>query len=735
MSADEKENDGLKAENDVEHGSLQGTANAENTRESGGAAREDATDRTYGGQNGQPQTNEEQSRIKLSKKEDSAARETDDNAASPPSAENPVESELAGRASAGELTRGRCLVLFNALSHVGPLALLVFLGLMVWGDYWFAMSGEALYCPPEATAITSFLNSGPFENLLAPAGLSAGALVAQWPGLVWLARLLALIPMPAALIWPLAGSLCAALALLATWQLAKSCRFGSKVAFASGLVLLCTPVFAPLGHFVGKGALAAACVVFALACFTRGWLKKSAWIALPLAFASTALGGLVGGAWCVILPLLASVCFLIWIGRPGRASRGDAIFGFILLLCILGAWFGLVLLNGEKTGYLESLLGNIWISPWPPAADWQLTGALILLGALPWTILVICVSWIRVGRQSRQTLGASRRDNGSAMLWIALVVGWLLTFVISGSTHLAVITSVCILAVLLGKAFLNLPAAGHRLFFAICAIGLFCAGIFILALSFNFSQDIVLPLLPIQLPQGIAPQLAGMAGLWVVGALCFFGVVVICLRFLRGDQGGGPLIFSTMLCVFLSQPAMLMIAPELGKSGGAQLRTLAQIEESFQSGISQARAVETSAPQGMEAAPLPGENALPPAIPGLTAPPNTPDVPESAPQTAQPDVAPNAAPAAPEESPVVPSGPDNAAGGPTPSPAGGDETIIFEPNKNNAPKDEAKDQPMAQPQGNGAEVIIIDPQMTPQAAPQPENPPAQQPEAQPEPQN
>lgn len=745
MSANEKENNDVKAENDLEQTARQTTSNAENTREPEAGSSDAASVPPPAAENGQPETNGGHSRINLSKEDEEAPRDSSTRASSAPDAggtetpaswpveENAVESELEGRESAGELTRGKCLVLFNALSHVGPLALLVFLGLMVWGDYWFAMTGDALYCPPEATAISAFLNSGSPQNLLAPSGLSAGVLAAQWPGLVWLASLLALIPIPPALLWPLTGSLCAALALLATWQLAKFCRFGSKVAFASGLVLLCTPVFAPLGHFVGRGALAAACVVFALACFTRGWLKKSAWIALPLAFVATALGGLTGGPWCIILPLLASICFLIWIGRPGRASRGDAVFGFILLLCILGAWFGSVILTGENNGYLESLLGNVWVSPWPLAADWWLSAALILLGALPWTILVICVSWIRVGKESRQTLGASRRDNGSAMLWIALVAGWLLTFAISGSLHLAVVASVCILAVLLGKAFLNLPRAGHRLFFIICAIGLFCAGIFILALSFEFSQSLVLPLLPFQLPTGVAAELAGMPGLWVAGALCLFGVIVICVQFLRGDQGGGPLVFCTMLCVFLSQPAMLMIAPDLGKSGGAQLRTLSAIEESLRNGNMEVR---PATPQDAEQLPQnveSGGNALPPAIPGLTAPQNRQDATETAPQTIQP--AQNATPenSTPQEPGSSQGAPDNTAPQPALQPDEAEKVIIFEPDKNGAAKEERS--ALTPPQGSGSEVIIIDPQIAPQGTPQPENTPAPQLDAPPAQQN
>ncbi len=248
--------------------------------------------------------------------------------------------------------------------------------------------------------MTAFLNSAAQGNMLEPHGLANGSLVAQWPLFTWFVGLIALIPINAEFLWPMVSSIGAMLALVAAWFLAHASRFGAKAAFAAGLILLCAPIFAPLGHFVGKSALTAALIIFALACFTRGWLSNRAWISLPLAFLFTCLAGLSGGIYAFALPLIASFFFLIWRANLGRSSRADAIFGFGLLLALLGVWLGLVILKGTDATYLNTLFANAWQSPWPLPAGWWLAGLIAVAGLFPWILLVICVSWARVMKTS-----------------------------------------------------------------------------------------------------------------------------------------------------------------------------------------------------------------------------------------------------------------------------------------------------------------------------------------------
>ncbi len=546
--------------------------------------------------------------------------------------EDEPKVEARGKSQASAPARpGFCGQIFNGLAHIGPLALICLLACMVWPDYWLALRGQGLYCPPEATSMTAFLNSAAQGNMLAPHGLANGSLVAQWPLFTWFVGLIALIPINAEFLWPMVSSIGAMLALVAAWFLAHASRFGAKAAFAAGLILLCAPIFAPLGHFVGKSALTAALIIFALACFTRGWLSNRAWISLPLAFLFTCLAGLSGGIYAFALPLIASFFFLIWRANLGRSSRADAIFGFGLLLALLGVWLGLVILKGTDATYLNTLFANAWQSPWPLPAGWWLAGLIAVAGLFPWILLVICVSWVRVMKTSVKSLSASRHENGSAMVWISLVLAWALTLVFPDATHISAITTACLLGVLLGKAFVNLPDFGNRFFFLLNAICLIVAGLFILGLGFGSTQPWMLGMLPITLPTDLAHLLPATDATWIIGAICALGGLLM-LRYFRRNRQGGGLIFCVVLSIALAQPAVLMMAPELGTKSFSRLQNLEEIEQSLVKALRPAETPALEEPQSPNAPDAP--DALQ-AVPEKS--------PAEAPESAAPPAAPQAA--------------------------------------------------------------------------------------------
>lgn len=551
--------------------------------------------------------------------------------------EDEPKSETRGKPQASAPARpSLCGQIFNGLAHIGPLALICLLACMVWPDYWLALNGQGLYCPPEATSITAFLNSAAQGNMLEPHGLANGSLVAQWPVFTWFVGLLALIPINAEFLWPMVSSIGAVLALVAAWFLARASRFGARAAFAAGLILLCAPIFAPLGHFVGKSALTAALIIFALACFTRGWLSNRAWISLPLAFLFTGLAGLCGGIYAFALPLIASFFFLIWRANLGRSSKADAIFGFGLLLALLGVWLGLVILKGTDATYLNALFANAWQNPWPLPAGWWLAGLIAVVGLFPWILLVICVSWVRVMKTSVKSLSASRHENGSAMVWISLVLSWALTLVFPDATHIAAITTACLLGVLLGKAFVNLPDFGNRFFFLLNAILLIVAGLFILGLGFGSTQPWMLGILPGTFPPDLAPLLLATDATWIIGAICALGGILM-LRYFRRNRQGGGLIFCVVLSIALAQPAVLMMAPELGAKSFSRLQNLEAIEQSLVKALKPAETPTQEEPQSPNA---PGTPDAAQAVPGK-APAEAPSAPGSAATPAAPEAAPS----------------------------------------------------------------------------------------------
>ena len=442
-----------------------------------------------------------------------------------------------------------------------------------------------------------------------------GGRAAQWPGFTWfLASLAALLP--PALLFPLSGALAAALALLGVWGLSRAAGFGSKAALAAGLILLCMPIFAPLAHFTGPAALAAALLLFSLICFCRGWQAQRAWFYLPAGFVLAGLAGLTGGLFHLLLPLLASALFLLWRATFRRAQALDALTGFVLLLLLLALWLGGIILWTNAEGYMQGLFATVRQWHGPVTARWWLPLSVAGLGLVPWIGVVVCVSWQRVLRSAWSDLKASRAERaGSAFVWISMVLACLLSlFMPMAQLQSVAVCLACLAAPLLGKALLRLPHLGSRLFYLIAALCLLHAGMALVAASFGFSLDWMARFFSWPLSPEQREMILGLKALPVLGTLCLLAAVTMT-RFIRRDHPGGALLFCTLVAVILTQPAALMLAPELAALPEAHLSRLQDIRM-----------------------PTMPENAVTPAAPATPQEEGTPPVP-AAPEATLPDQA------------------------------------------------------------------------------------------------
>lgn len=527
---------------------------------------------------------------------------------------------------------GRADKSFQALRRLGPLFLLLVLAIQVWPDFWQAWRGDALYCPAEIQNIRIFLHTAQNGLWLAPTAGSAPelahrtanqitCLAAQWPGFTWLMALLAvLLPQAAsALLFPLAGALAAALALLGVWSLSRAAGFGPEAALATGLILLCAPIFAPLAHFTDPAALSAALLLFSLLCFCHGWQARRAWFCLPAGFVLAGLAGLAGGLFHLLLPLLASAVFLIWRSAFRRAQAPDALAGFVLLLLLLASWLGGVIIWTHAEDHMQNLYATLARSPWPLPARWWWPLAGAALGLAPWTALVVCVSWQRVLRSAWSDLKASRAEHaGSAFVWISLVLGCLLSLLTPAvRMHAVAVALSCLAAPLLGKALLRLPHLGSRLFYLIAALCLLHAGLALTAAGFGLSLDWMARFFSHPLSPEQREMILGITALPVLGVLCVLAAVALT-RFIRRDHPGGALLFCTLVAVILTQPAALMLTPELGALPQAGLSRLRDIQTPAAPDPVPAPVLDQSParePVGAGNAPLTEQEAAPAAAP------------------------------------------------------------------------------------------------------------------------
>lgn len=521
--------------------------------------------------------------------------------------------------------------IFQTASRLGPLLLLILLAAQVWP----AFLGNDLYCPREAQSILIFNETVQSGQWLAPT--AAG--VAQWPAFAWLMGGLyaaaAGLNMPlGALLFPVAAVSGALLALLGVWGLSLAAGLNRQSALAAGMVLLCAPLFAPMAHFTGPESLSAALMLFSLACFCRGWQKTRAWLSLPLGFILAALAGLAGGPFYLLLPLLTSLIFLIWRGTFRRAQGLDGLTGFAFLLLILAGWLATVILWLQPGGYLQYLGGRLFIQP-DFAGTWWLPLAVAGAGLLPWLAIALCVSWGRVLRTAWPDLKATRAErSGTAFLWIALVLGCLLSLAAAESAG-AGFGLICLAAPLLAKALLRLSGLGNRLFFVIAALCLLHAGMALVAAGFGPSLDWLARFFSFSLTPEQRAAVLGLKALPILGGCCIAAALVLARLVKRGGHGGagGSLLICALIAVMLVQPAALLLAPQLAAVPQAKLQRLQEILNPV--------AARDTAP------------ATPQTPPAQQAPPVSPDTPPAAPQT--PEMAPqpmeNNLPAQPQDAP------------------------------------------------------------------------------------
>lgn len=588
--------------------------------------------------------------------------------------------------------------LFNICARIGPIYILVFIALMVWPDYWQKSPGS--FCPPEVQSVTAYLHCIEQSSWLAPTALVDGAWSApQWPLFYLFIGLLAMIPGLAEANWliPLACASSAAIALLGAFFFTHAAGFGATAAFAAALVLFCAPIFAPLHHFFGPVTLATGLMLFSLAFFCRGWRARRAWLSLPLAFICAALAGLCGGVLYIAVPLLGSFIYLVWQGKYKRGQSLDAVTGFFLLLLVIGLWIGAISLGQYPDSYLSSLLKDSVRFAWPPQHLWYLALIAGALGILPWLLCIFGVSWLRVIKDSVKSFSASRHDNGSALMWISLILACCLCLCVPHSPIVA-ITIGALLAPLLGKALVRLSPFGNRFFFFLASIFTILVGCLLLALHFEPSQAFILNLLPVQPPAPVAPELLQLTAVPIIGAICILAGAG-GFYFVKRARGGGGILYASLVTVIIGQVALFLVAPALQSNPRLPLKTLDAIAQEVE-------AVKQHVPLPETAQPLPAptqvnpplpeqtpEAALPVAppsdqeqgslLPNLTIPGGDRPTPGNAVQTPEPE---NAAPEANIPQPASP-----------PSPLPGEQPQVAPEDKSPTPEDEAAGIPMTLP--------------------------------------
>ena len=443
---------------------------------------------------------------------------------------------------------------FSALSYVAFLALPLLL-LARFATGFYALTPWLL--PQEAHFAETYelmLASGHW--LMAPAAFP--------PAWFWMLRLLNSLPyVDGPVVYAAGAALSGALTLLATWFLALSAGYDRRTAFASGLVLLSCLAFPPLAHRVGPELFFTGLLTLGLASLIRGWNKKLSFLWLPLGCALIAIAGLTNGIFGIVLPLFGSLAFLAWKGAFSRLNKMDSLAAFAVLLSLPLAWMSATALFGPGDALLRELCAQFlapFLPPyWPPKDPVWLYAAVLPSALVPWIFVPLFVSWGSALSQPLARLASTRRENsGSAWIWIHLAAGLLLLSAMSSKFCLNMLPLMPLLAIVLGKAVVNLPQTNSRAFFLVPAVlfGLAALALGLAGLAQLWPQ--IQGLAPLPYPR----DFAAIKGLPILAGICLFAAIALW-KLVDRRFPGACLLACAVAVTALCLPARMLTSPSM----------------------------------------------------------------------------------------------------------------------------------------------------------------------------
>ena len=448
--------------------------------------------------------------------------------------------------------------LFRGLAKVAPLALLLLLAMVCW----MPLVTTDLLCPAEADNARVLL-AGQGISLLPHAG---GHVL--MPLFAWLGSALASLPLASPVQFlPLAGFAGAAVCLIGLCILAGTLKMGRQVMFGAGLLLLCLPVFLGMANFVGPIPFACGISMIAMALLCRAWMKESDLACMVLGSLVAVCATLSGGLYFGLVPVVSGFLFALWRGGLDRLRKKDALAGFIVFVVAHLLWLGALICFGDDAITSDMFLAGLLGIPYPAVFCDSLKK--ICLGFLPFLLILLALSWPQIFRNLVKGIKASRKESGSAYLWIAIV----LSFVFScfAAHAFDIFLTLCLLSLLTARALLKLSVFGVRCFFILTGVLLLGVTLALLALIVPFFNELAVSVCPQFAALVPADVHADLERLWsghtlialLIALMPLLSALVITHVAWRSRTAAAPLLTSIACVVVLAQPVGLYCLPQL----------------------------------------------------------------------------------------------------------------------------------------------------------------------------
>ena len=457
---------------------------------------------------------------------------------------------------------GHC---FNALAALGPLAVILLVGLLfVPGIQLRGFIGdEALFpellaaFPGPAQGLFAYLNGVPDPNVQ-PLWLwfaHAGS---------WVVSQVGLTDLPVTTFWAGIGVLGLLLMMLCIWGFACRIAGGRREALAACVIFFATVPLFGLTRLLLPETLFVTFTLLSLLFLWQGWVKPCAPFSLFLGFVCAALAVFAGGFAGLLLPLLSSLLFLIWRGTFRRAGALDGALCFGIGLLLILSWLVWLGIEPSTAPALDAFLEvqkNQWGQGiWQNPTDVTQLVHLILF-TLPWILIVVTLPWERLYRLPIHLWKDRTAQPEIGWLWCSTLSALILFALSWPGSNIMVLPLSALASILAGRAVMRLTPLRSKLFF-------FLAGLCLLIFAVSIFTKLLpadLQIIPAAFRPFIPQTLLGLIALPGIYYLGLISLLFAILLLFAVDKRfpGGALFLVVLLLIALAQPLNFVTLPTI----------------------------------------------------------------------------------------------------------------------------------------------------------------------------
>ena len=341
-------------------------------------------------------------------------------------------------------------------------------------------------------------------------------------------------------------------------------RFDGKSLLSSGIVFLCSLFIVGLVHYARMDLLFATAILLSITLLYVGTVKARSFICITLGFMLAALACLIKGGLGIAIPLLSIIVFCFWRGTPFRWLKIDFLAGLLFALLILGGWaVGAVYELGSAETFVNEYIMKHTVerivNTFHHKEPWHYYLVRLPILFLPWTLILFCLPYQRLFTKATWSrIGVTRMCAGEGLgfLWCVVLVTLVLLSALSGKIHIYFLPALPALALITGRALLQLSPVSSGIFRQSIAVFYLLAGI-----GLTIAGLMLFGVMPMPEFKGIPPwQLPFNATIFIISTLLITGACVIWFV-LKSNRAEGVLMVVLLFTTLLHYPLAKYIAP------------------------------------------------------------------------------------------------------------------------------------------------------------------------------